>query len=204
MNGSYPVTSHEPLGPSGASEHHRPVTNPLTALPTFDELFIREYPAMVALAAAVSGSRTHAEDIAQEALSRLDRNWDKVGGYAKPGAWLRRVTINLALSEKRRRVNELKALVRLRPINSSLPDGAVADLDVWEVVAQLPKMQRAVISLTFLEDRTSDEVGEILNISPATARVHLHRARKTLHERLSADSDHAHRRTSNSSTEVAR
>lgn len=37
--------------------------------PTFDALFLTEYPKMVALAAAVSGRRDHAEEVAQDALA---------------------------------------------------------------------------------------------------------------------------------------
>jgi len=35
---------------------------------TFEEFYVREFPAMVALAYALSGSRTASEDLAQEAL----------------------------------------------------------------------------------------------------------------------------------------
>ncbi len=47
----------------------------LHAVESFDALFVTEYPKMVALAAAVSGTRAHAEDIAQEAMLRLDQSW---------------------------------------------------------------------------------------------------------------------------------
>jgi len=163
-----------------------------TVASTFEQVFVTEYQAMVALAAAVSGSRAHAEDIAQEAMTRLDKNWDRISGYAKPGAWLRRVTINLALSEKRKRTNEIKALLRLGPSISTLPAVPVDHADIWDVVATLPKKQRAVISLTFLEDHSTDEIAEILEIAPATVRVHLHRARQNLHEALSATTSPAH------------
>ena len=44
-----------------------------------------------------------AEEIAQEALLRAHREWDRIARYDKPGAWVRRVTINLATSSRRRR-----------------------------------------------------------------------------------------------------
>ena len=55
---------------------------------------------------------------------------------------------------------------------------------VWNAVAQLPKNQRAAIALHFLEDRSITEIADILDISPSTARVHLHRARQTLSDCL--------------------
>lgn len=93
----------------------RNADNPaLETVPTFDAMFVAEYPKMVALASAVCGSRAHGEDIAQEAMSRLNRNWTRVQGFGKPGAWVRRVTINLALSQKRKLISEAKAVLRLR------------------------------------------------------------------------------------------
>jgi RNA polymerase sigma factor (sigma-70 family) len=154
------------------------------AVPTFDALFVDEYPKMIALAAAVSGSRAHGEDIAQEAMSKLSRNWDRVQSFDKPGAWVRRVTINLALSQKRKLISEAKAVLRLGKPAPTLASARVEDEPVWAAVADLPKQQRAAVSLYFLEDKSIEDIADILDISPSTARVHLHRARQTLRDRL--------------------
>ena len=76
---------------------------------TFETFFRREYKPMVALAAAVAGSAELAEDIAQEAMVRARRHWDRVSDYDKPGTWVRRATINLALSSRRKVALEAKA-----------------------------------------------------------------------------------------------
>lgn len=151
---------------------------------TFESVFVTEYSAMVALAAAVSGNRVHAEDIAQEAMTRLDRDWAKVQNYEKPGAWLRRVTINLALSHKRRLKSEAKALLRLGAPVAELAPSAGEDEHIWKLVGKLSKKQRAVVALHFLEDKSLEEIAGILEISSPTARVHLHRAKQSLHESL--------------------
>ncbi len=157
---------------------------PLHPVPRFASLFVDEYPKMVALAAAVSGHRHHAEDLAQEAMHRLDRNWGRVQGLQSPGAWLRRVTINLALSHRRRLVTEAKALLRLRTTPSTLPPSAAEYEPIWSAVAALPGKQRAAVALHYLEDRSIDEIADILAVAPSTARVHLHRGRRALHDQL--------------------
>ncbi|MGI9623006.1 MAG: RNA polymerase sigma factor [Acidimicrobiales bacterium] len=157
---------------------------PIQAVPSFEALFVDEYPKMVALAAAVAGSRTHSEDIAQEAMARLDRNWAKVQGYESPGAWLRRITINLATSRRRRASTEARALLKLGAPEVHLEPAEPSDEHVWTIVRQLPKNQRAAVALRYLEDRSIDEIADILEISPSTARVHLHRAKQTLRHRL--------------------
>lgn len=156
--------------------------NPSGHPPTFESVFVAEYPAMVALAAAVMGRRDQAEDVASEAMSRLNAHWGKVGSYDKPGAWLRRVTINLALSRRRRLVRELRTRARLAQTTSpaTMAPAPSAHQAIWDAVASLPKQQRAAIALHYLEERTIDEIAETLQIAPATARVHLHRARQTL------------------------
>src|SRR5512132_3849516 len=79
----------------------------------FEEVYLREFTGVFALAYALSGSRWAAEDIAQDAFVVAHRQWDRVGGYDDPGAWVRRVAANLAVSAVRRRLAEARALVRL-------------------------------------------------------------------------------------------
>ncbi len=155
------------------------------AVPTFDAVFVDEYPKMVALAAAVSGRRAFAEDLAQEAMARLHRNWGRIQGFESPGAWVRRVTINLALSQRRRLANETRAKLKLgtgRP--RQLPPSAAEHRAVWDAVATLPGKQRAAVALRYLEDRSIDEIADVLEIAPSTVRVHLHRAAGALREQL--------------------
>ncbi|MEM9135667.1 MAG: sigma-70 family RNA polymerase sigma factor [Actinomycetota bacterium] len=146
----------------------------------FEAFHRREWPAMVALAAAVTGDHLAAEDIAHEALIKAHRRWDTVGGYDKPGAWLRRITINLALSSRRRAKRELAARLRLADVTRTLAPAPVVHDDVWAAVRRLPGKQRAAIALFYLEDRTVAEIADALECAEATARVHLHRGRTAL------------------------
>lgn len=145
----------------------------------FDDFYRRELSAMVALAGAITGSNIVAEDLAQEALVRAYKQWDKIGRYDKPGAWLRRVTINLALSTRKRLGAELKAKLRLSNAPTTAPTDGQFD-DVWEAVAKLPGKQRAAVALHYLEDRSVADIATILDCSESTAKVHLHRGRTQL------------------------
>jgi RNA polymerase sigma-70 factor, ECF subfamily len=72
------------------------------AYDSYERFFLREYRGVVELAYALSGNRAGAEDIAQEAFLRAHRDWQRVGRYQYPGAWVRRVAANLATSAVRR------------------------------------------------------------------------------------------------------
>jgi RNA polymerase sigma-70 factor (sigma-E family) len=145
---------------------------------SFEDFYLREFRAMVALAAAVSGSHLLAEDLAQEAMTRVYRRWDRISGYDKPGAFARRVTINLASSRRRRDAVAARENARLTP--TSIPAPAEPHDEVWGAVATLPPHQRAAIALHYLEDRPIEEIAEVLGCATATARVHLHRGRARL------------------------
>ena len=153
---------------------------------TFPAFYRREYPKMVAIAAAVSGNRAIAEDLAQEAMLRAHRHWTRISTYERPGAWARRATVNLSLSAVKRASAEMRRMLRIAD-PATLPEPEAPDDRVWRAVAELPGKQRAAIALHYLEDRAIEEIAEILEISPATARVHLHRGRQSLADRLGSE-----------------
>jgi RNA polymerase sigma-70 factor (ECF subfamily) len=79
-------------------------------LEAFDRFYAREFPAIVNIAHAISGSRMAAEDLAQEAMIRAYRRWPEVGALERPGCWVRRVALNLAMSAYQRRKAEARSL----------------------------------------------------------------------------------------------
>lgn len=154
---------------------------------TFESFYLREFPMMVAVAFAVSGSSVVAEDIAQEAMVRAHRHWDRISQYDKPGAWVRRVTINLARSALRRSALELRAKLRLGRRLDPIPEPEIGDTGVWKSVALLSSQQRAAVVFFYLEDRPVREIAGLLGCSEATAKVHLHKGRLALASALGHD-----------------
>jgi RNA polymerase sigma-70 factor (ECF subfamily) len=153
---------------------------------SFETFFRREYKPMVALAAAVSGSAEGAEDVAQEAMVRARRHWDRVSAYDKPGTWVRRVTINLAISSRRRIAVEAKARLAWLERREPAEQPQALDPDLLRALRALSPQQRAAVSLHYLEDRPTPEIADLLGCSESTARVHLHRGRQALAQHLGA------------------
>jgi RNA polymerase sigma-70 factor, ECF subfamily len=153
---------------------------------SFETFFRREYPAMVALAAAVSRSPHTAEDLAQDAMVRARKHWDRIGAFDKPGTWVRRVTINLSLNSRRGVARE--AITRLawweRHAPAEQPEAL--DPDLLDALHALSPQQRAAVALHYLEDRSTPEIADLLGCSESTARVHLHRGRQALAHHLGA------------------
>lgn len=154
--------------------------------PDFDVFYRREFPRMVALALAVSGSAVLAEDVAQEALIEAERRWGEIGGYDKPGAWLRRVTVQKAGKRARRARVEATALAHLGR-TSALAVGPPEYEAVLDAVHRLPLRQRAAVALFYLEDRSVDDVAAVLGCSVGTVKAHLFKARRSLARMLAEE-----------------
>lgn len=148
----------------------------------YTAFYRRELPALVALAAAIAGS-DRAEEVAQEALLKAHREWDRIARYDKPGAWARRVTINLATSARRRRGAETRALQRVAT-RRQLPAPPPEVDGFWALVRTLPHRQAAAVALHYLDDLTIAEMADALGCAEGTAKAHLHKARTSLAHRL--------------------
>ena len=169
----------------------------MTAAPSFDAVFRADHRAVVAIALALTGSRPVAEDVAQEAFLRAHQRWEQIGGYDNPGAWVRRVAINLALSHQRQRGSERRLLERLRPVDGGSAGGGhgVADRTAevvgadrfWAAVRALPPQQRAAVVLRYVDDLPLAEIAEVLDVAEGTVKAHLHKARASLGRTLALD-----------------
>jgi DNA-directed RNA polymerase specialized sigma24 family protein len=116
----------------------------------FEHFYLEEYPGVVKLVYALSGSRAAAEDIAQEAFLRAYRDWDRVGSYEHQAAWVRRVAANLATSGLRRRLLEARALARLAGWREPALDPLPADqADFGRALRALPRRQAQAVALFY-------------------------------------------------------
>lgn len=146
----------------------------------YEWFFRAEYAQVVRSAYLVMYDADGARDVAQEAFVQVFRHWAKVSRYDKPDAWVRRVAIRLAVKAAKRQ-QRLSNLEEGADLSVSQP---VVDEELAAAVASLPGNQRAAVVLFYFEDRPINEIAEILDCSTATVKVHLHRARKKLADRL--------------------
>jgi RNA polymerase sigma-70 factor (ECF subfamily) len=153
----------------------------------FDEFYRRELPGLVALARALCPPPL-AEDVAQEAMLVALRRWSEISELNRPEAWVRRICANLAVSQFRRRLAEVRALGRTRPPEpSALGDGAHEGF--WELVRRLPPRQAQAVALRYLFDLSVEDVASTLGVSQGSVKVHLSRARQTLARQLGAEGE---------------
>jgi RNA polymerase sigma-70 factor (ECF subfamily) len=151
----------------------------------FEHFYLQEYPGVVKLVYALSGSPAAAEDIAQEAFLRAYRDWERVGSYEHQAAWVRRVATNLATSGLRRRLAEARALTRLagrrEPVLEPLP---AEEADFGRALRALPRRQAQAVALFYVEDLSVQQIAVVLDCAEGTVKAHLAKGRKSLAGRL--------------------
>ena len=146
----------------------------------FESFYARERKPVVGLAFVLSGSRSGAEDLAQDAFLTAYKQWDTVGRYDNPGAWVRRVVANRSVSRIRRRTAEAKALVRIGGSSFVVPEMSSDAVATWAAVRGLPTRQAQAIALRYYDRSSIADIARILDCSENTVKTHLQRAKKTL------------------------
>jgi RNA polymerase sigma-70 factor (sigma-E family) len=146
------------------------------------ELYLRHGDEAVRLAYLLTGDRTLAEDLVQEAFVKLaGRFLDLRDPDAFP-AYLRKTVVNLTRMHHRRRRLERAYLDRQR--REPRPGGADPDVEtrhhMKEVLLQLTPRQRAAVVLRFYEDLSEAQIAEILGCRPGTVKSLLARGLEAL------------------------
>lgn len=157
----------------------------------FDSFYRRSFAGLVVLAVAVTGQRSGAEDVVQEAMFDAHRRWDRVGAYDAPRSWVRRVVIQRAMKVSRRRDNERRSHLRaIAGTGHGVQAATGLDPELSAALRSLPAQQRAALALHYLEDLSVRDTAELLDIAEGTVKAHLSRGRAALAQRLDPTTDH--------------
>ncbi len=127
---------------------------------------------------------TDREDLFQEIVLQLWRAWPRFEPRAKRSTWLYRIALNVAISDFRGRTRRPPP-DRLGDHVPELPDDpaaaeAQADIEqLYRAIERLSEVEKAFI-LLYLEERSYEEIADILGITVNNARVRLHRIQDKL------------------------
>ncbi|NUO89971.1 MAG: SigE family RNA polymerase sigma factor [Nonomuraea sp.] len=145
--------------------------------------------ALARLAYLLTGDRDHADDLLQNALAKVYRNWARVRSVELPDAYVRRIMVNENNSRWRRmlRRHESPGSHVIEVLDPPTPAGldASESIDLWRHVQGLPTQQRAAIVLRYYEDLSEAQTADILGCSVGTVKSHTSRAISALRSRMS-------------------
>ncbi len=139
------------------------------------EVFAAIYAPLRRFAAAVSNLGTEPDDLVQEAVANALRR-GPLGGLDDPTTYLRRAIVNRVRNEHRDRTR--RALI----LSAAPPPADHLDVYPSDFVdlSKLTVDQRAVLFLRFVEGRDTDEIAEVLGLSPDAVRARSSRAIRSL------------------------
>lgn len=151
------------------------------------------------------GDREDAEEVAQETLLKVFESSEQLREPERVRPWVFRIAKNACLM-KRRKSNfapsrEL-SLDEFLPAKNQDGDGARIEIADWSAlpdgqalqgemkllleraIRELPEAYRSVILMRDIEELTTLETAEILDVSPDTIKTRLHRARLAVRQAI--------------------
>ncbi len=157
------------------------------------ERIVREYQDRIfRLCYSIMGSHATAEEAAQEALVRIWKGLPRFRGESSLSTWIYSVTRNACLT----------ALARGGAPADSLEDPAVrraaergtgariatgASRDAAELLSVLPLKYRQAVALFYMQEKSYEEVADMLGLPMGTVKTYLFRARRMLAEELARE-----------------
>lgn len=141
------------------------------------------HPRLVGFAGLHLGDRGLAEDVAQETLLRVCRDWRKVSRADSPDAWAHRIAVNLMMSWFRRM--KIKKAIEDRMVVQHRDGSTLADTVCLRISLDgLPPRQRSALILRFYAQFRFREIAVALDCPEGTAKSLVRRGLETLRKEL--------------------
>jgi len=158
----------------------------------FEERLAECGPIAYRVARGVLRNTADAEDVAQEAMLRAYRRFDRLRDRTRFRAWLVRIAFRLALdrlrSGKRRELRDTTwSQPEHQPPAANAEDLAASNefhARLENALAELPEKLRLALLLAAMEGNTIEEIAGMPGISTGTVKSRLFYARRQLAEKL--------------------
>ncbi len=142
----------------------------------------------------ICGQPDDAEEVAQETLMRVFQNLDQLRDPERIRPWVFRIARNACLMQRRKSVFAPSEELSLDATPVEAPDAAAPpDLSLLQgelrailhrVILELPASLRPVVLLRDLEELSTEETAQILDLSPDVVKTRLHRGRQAMRQKL--------------------
>jgi RNA polymerase sigma-70 factor (ECF subfamily) len=136
------------------------------------------------------GNPEDAADLAQEVFLRAYRSIARFKGESSLATWLYRIGVNVCLNRLGRKTPKAEPLDERDPVQATTPDVVGKLLSderaarVRAAIARLPDKQRATLILRIYQERSHQEIAEILGSSEGAVKANffhaLHNLKKLL------------------------
>jgi RNA polymerase sigma-70 factor (ECF subfamily) len=149
----------------------------------FERLYRNTYRRILGTLITLVRDIPAAEDCAQETYERAYRSWKTWRPDAPVEAWLHRIAINVAISDRRhQRIRQAGEMVKRlgRPAPGQDPALVAEQSDVFRAIQKLPTKKAAALVLRHYHGYSNREIAAALGIPEQTVASRLAAARKHL------------------------
>jgi RNA polymerase sigma-70 factor (ECF subfamily) len=166
-----------------------------------DRLLAGQRPRAMAAALRVLHNPDDAEDAVQDAFLKIWRSLASFEGRSSFSTWVHRIVTNASLDLMRKSAAHVetaahaelgseRAVTAVQPASDATPETELADREIQDLVrlavAALPVAHRQAIVLREFEDRSYQEMAEVIACPIGTVMSRLHHARSKLAQDLRA------------------
>jgi RNA polymerase sigma-70 factor (sigma-E family) len=162
---------------------------------TSEEFTGSRLPGLLRFAAALTGDRGLAEDLAQEVLIRAHARWHQIEDLDRPEYYVWKMILNEFLSWRRRSWRLIPAGRGTEVDTRQVPDHAVryAERDaLMAELGKLPPRHRAVLALRYYDGLSDPDIAHMLGCTPGTVRSYASRALTALRIEMAEQNCRAH------------
>jgi RNA polymerase sigma-70 factor, ECF subfamily len=176
------------------SDEARLTRDLLTGSPeAFDRFVARFRPRIFQYSWLMCGDREDAEEVAQETLLRVFESFDQLRDPERVRAWVFRIAKNVCLMKRRK---SIYAPSHELPLDDAQPQADLAPLPDRQVLAgemkavlhhaigALPPIYRAVVILRDIEELSTEETAQLLDVGTDVVKTRLYRGRLALKQKM--------------------
>lgn len=155
----------------------------------FDKIYHAYSPGMYAIALRYMKDEDEAKDVLQNSFIKLYNSREKFDPSGSIGAYIKRITINTALDEIRKKKKfepiENNVVLSEEETEFELEDTSNQSYQqLLNLIQELPDGYRMVFNLFVFENLKHAEIAEYLDISVNTSKSQLMKAKRMLKEKL--------------------
>lgn len=164
----------------------------------FEQMMRASGPRVYTLAVRLAGNVTDGQDLAQETFVKAYEHWESFRGESEVATWLYRICVNCwknRMRYERRRAfwkhfsldggredenDPVRDLPSGEPPVSEPLERTELEAQVQAALAKLQSQDRAILVLREMEEKSYEEIAELLDVPIGTVRSRLSRAREKL------------------------
>ena len=141
---------------------------------------------MYAICLRYMGSADDAQDVLQDGFVKVFRNLQKFRGEGSFEGWVRRIFVNTAIEQLRRKKLDISLSEKEEQVEykAATATDQLNEKDLLRLIRDLSPGYRTVFNMYVVEGFSHKEISDTLQISEGTSKSQLARARMILQEKI--------------------